>query len=64
MYKEITQEEAEGLWSTGVRDISYKLDSDLYYEGARVPWVPFVPRQYLWESPSQHWAETWRVETE
>ena len=63
-FKTITQEEAEGLWKAGVRDLSYEMDTTLYVDGAMVQWMPFTTIPYIWESPKEHWSTTWRVETE
>ena len=63
-YKEMTQEEAVEMWNVGVRTMDYAPELELYVDGERIPWVPFVPTPYFWETPHQHWAERWRVETE
>ena len=63
-YKEMTQEEASNLWRSGVHTMEYAADFELYVDGEKVPWIPFVPTAYFWDSPAHHWAERWRVETE
>jgi len=63
-YKEVTQEEMTVLWDAGVHNAEYACNFELLVDGEKVPWKPFVPTPYFWESPQQHWADRWRVETE